>query len=140
MSVSSSVSVPAAQPGDGDDSMLIIGLVCCCLVCCIVGAVGFFALNPSSSTIAPPATQSTNVPTPAQSTQSCLSVGVQYGVQPLTSWGSLTDPALKQWWNNNNCNCPYLQQRYGIIPSQSFGTADSKVSAAWNALGCNTKV
>lgn len=34
----------------------------------------------------------------------CVFIAKEYGVQPGTSWGTLSDRKLRTWWNQNGCN------------------------------------
>ncbi len=42
----------------------------------------------------------------------CSGIASQYSIVPGKNWGTLSDPAIKQWWNANNCNCASLQQQW----------------------------
>ncbi len=104
--------------------------------------------TPSTSTAAPdPATATIAID--CQATQS------KYGIVPGSSWGSLSDPAIKTAWSNQNCDaiataapapssaagtldCKAIKAQYNIVPGDSWGSlTDPSIKSAWTQQGCD---
>ncbi|KXS19282.1 hypothetical protein M427DRAFT_132284 [Gonapodya prolifera JEL478] len=52
--------------------------------------------------------------TPEQQLATCSLLVRTWGVSPNGRWGSLTEPSLRTWWTNNNCD--NLVAANGVVP------------------------
>ncbi|KAG2486922.1 hypothetical protein HYH03_014421 [Edaphochlamys debaryana] len=70
----------------------------------------------------------------------CGAVQEQYGIIPLSSWGTAPQ-RYQDLWTSSGCEpykiCVYWNYRWNVQPCVSYGSLPSNLYRSWDALRCN---